>query len=166
MLFVATVGLYAIYWFYKNWSLQKIKTGSSVWPVMRGIFSIFFTHSLFKLIDNGLKEKQIDFRWDPRSMATLYVIATILSNIADRASYKGIGSPFTDILSIAILMAVGWALYQAQLAINTNCDDPSGEMNARFTWQNYIWIALGVIFWGLIFAGIFLTLFYPEMLLE
>ncbi|BDZ73038.1 hypothetical protein GCM10025856_07570 [Methylophaga marina] len=40
-LYLATFGLYGIYWFYKNWKLQQPYIDDKIMPVMRGIFSIF-----------------------------------------------------------------------------------------------------------------------------
>ena len=164
VLFFITVGLYPVYWFYKNWSLHREKTGNKMWPVMRGIFSIFFTHSLFRLVDSRLKEKQLNHEWDPQSLATIYVLFAVAGNILDRLSYKEIGSPVTDLLSLGILPVIGWTLYKAQNVINIVCEDPSGASNSQFTWANIIWIVLGVIFWALILLGLYLMFIDPSAL--
>lgn len=50
ILFMATFGFYSIYWFYRNWKMSKAKYRDDIWPVARGIFSIFFVHSLFDYV--------------------------------------------------------------------------------------------------------------------
>ena len=48
VLFFATFSLYGVYWNFKNWSLYKNYHNDDIWPIMRAIFSVFFTHSLFR----------------------------------------------------------------------------------------------------------------------
>jgi len=164
VLFFITIGLYPVYWFYKNWSLYREKTGNKMWPVMRGIFSIFFTHSLFRLVDSRLKEKKFEYEWNPQFVATVYVLFAILGNILDRLSYKEIGSPVTDLLSLGVLPVVGWTLYKAQNAVNIVCEDPLGVSNNQFTWANIIWIVFGTILWGMILLGLYFIVFDPSAL--
>lgn len=153
ILFFVTAGIYPIYWFYKNWSLQKLKTGESIMPVWRAIFMIFFTHSLFARINQSLFDQDIEFKWNPTLAATGYVIVLIVSSILDRLSYAYIGSPVTDLLSILILGVEGYILYKAQLAINLAAGDPEGRDNANFTAANYFWCFVGLVFWFLILVG-------------
>ncbi len=49
-----TFGLYAIYWFYKNWLFIKNRDNSSLMPIARGIFNIFWYYPLYTdlLADN------------------------------------------------------------------------------------------------------------------
>lgn len=39
LLAVLTLGLYEIYWFYKNWAYVRIREQSNIWPLARGIFA-------------------------------------------------------------------------------------------------------------------------------
>ena len=65
-----TLNLYIVYWFYRNWKVIKLRTGESMWPPMRGLFYIFFTHSLFTDVDEMLKDKHKQFDWRPMPIAT------------------------------------------------------------------------------------------------
>ena len=58
-LYLATFGLYGIYWFYKNWKLQQPYIDGKIMPVMRGIFSIFFAHALTKRIKQSMLRQDI-----------------------------------------------------------------------------------------------------------
>jgi len=153
-LFISTLGIYGVYWFYKNWSLHKTATSSNVWPVMRGIFSIFFTHSLLRNVNETMQSKSISYKWDHSLIATIYVVSAILSNISDRLSAKSIGSPVTDFVGFIFMGLMAWSLYKAQLAINTACEDPQGLTNSHFSPANIAWIILGLTLWTLIFIGI------------
>ena len=116
------------------------------------LFYVFFTHSLFGKVDAQLNEQQVEKQWSPMLLATLFVIISIASNILDRLSYREIGSPFTDLASLAILPVALFILLKAQESINLSQDDRDGASNSHFTAYNYIWIVLGSIFW--LFIGI------------
>ncbi|GGM77497.1 hypothetical protein OCF84_17105 [Shewanella xiamenensis] len=51
IMFFATFGLYQIYWFYKQWQALKEYYDLDAWPIARCIFTVFFTHSLFMLMN-------------------------------------------------------------------------------------------------------------------
>jgi hypothetical protein len=40
-LYLFTLGLYSIYWFYKNWKLQQPFISKRISPTLRSIFPIF-----------------------------------------------------------------------------------------------------------------------------
>jgi hypothetical protein len=154
--------MYAVYWFYKNWSNYKnrisnnIDEDRSIWPVPRGIFSIFFTHALFREIKAHGYDKAALQEWKNESQATKLVLTMIVSNALDRLSYRSVGSPYTDVASLLILALLFPQFLSAQQMINASCGDPDGESNSRFTNANYAWIVLGLLFWILIILGIYL----------
>lgn len=162
ILYLATFGLYGVYWFYKNWSnykncsSDKFNVDRSIWPVARGIFSIFFTHALFREIKAYGRDKAALAKWNNESLATQLVLFMIASNVLDRLSYRSIGSPYTDIASILIMAPLVGLLLSAQHMINVSCDDPDGKSNSRLTHVNYAWIALGLIVWFLVILGFIL----------
>lgn len=162
ILFLATFGLYVVYWFYRNWSNYKhsnskgFNVDRAIWPVARGIFSIFFTHALFGEIKAYGRDKEALDGWDNESLATQLVLFTIAWNVLDRLSARSIGSPYTDIASLLIMAPVLGLLFSAQRMINIGCDDPAGESNSRLTPANYLWIALGLVVWALVILGFIL----------
>ena len=159
VLFFLTVGVYRVFWFYKHWAQHKKHIDPDIWPVPRAIFSIFFTHSLFDLINFRLKDKNIPFNWAPNFLATCYGILLLVETVVERLSAKDIGSPMTDVASILLLPVLAWPLYRAQLAANAACSDPQGTGNSQFTLINWLWIVVGVLFWGFIALGIYSILF-------
>ena len=50
VLFLATFGIYSVYWFYRNWKLYKIHNNEDIYPVARAIFSIFFVQKVISLV--------------------------------------------------------------------------------------------------------------------
>ncbi|MCG6202926.1 hypothetical protein [Psychromonas antarctica] len=154
ILFVGTLGVYSLYWFYKNWSNYKKETGDKVWPVARSFFSIFFVHSLFQKMRNKYIHQTGRNSKNVNNLATIYVLIYIISNVSDRLAGDEVGSPYTDYISIMLLPIICWALYKAQLLANIACGDANGDTNNRLTALNYLWLALGGAFWVLILWGL------------
>ncbi|MBC3933334.1 hypothetical protein [Undibacterium curvum] len=144
---LATMGLYATYWFYRNWRAYRESTGDNIWPVARAIFSIFFTHALLREIADSRPQLQQLRGWNHRFQAHMIVLLTILMRIFDRMAGKGIGVPVTDLLSLALLIPFTMFLVQVQSNVNLAMRDPEGQRNARFGVANVIWIALGILLW-------------------
>ena len=68
ILFVATFGLYGVYWQYKLWSRFKHAAPSDsedagMWPVMRAIFGVFFIHPLFGQVKRHSKDAAALAEW-------------------------------------------------------------------------------------------------------
>lgn len=159
VLFIATLGVYTVYWFYKNWQFYKDRHGEKMWPIARGIFNVFFTHKLFNTVEEKLSAAGKGGLWKPASVATVYVIASVIGHILDRLAMKEMGSPYTDILSIVLLVPVFFTMRTAQEKINLSQGDPEGKSNSRFTIANWFWIAFGALSWLLILFGI--ALYFP-----
>jgi hypothetical protein len=156
MLFFVTLGMYSFYWFWRHWKLHKIDKKLEIWPVMRAVFQIFFAHSLNREIDHLLQRKQQRFAWSPNGLATTFVVSSIIANICDRLSWREIGSPYTDIVSLLSLLPVAYCMFRTQRAANLACGDPEANSNRRFTVSNYAWLTLGALLWALILLGFFL----------
>ncbi|QNA88142.1 hypothetical protein G4G28_05900 [Massilia sp. Dwa41.01b] len=159
ILYLATLGMYGIYWYYKNWACYNkhcpdaAQAGNGVWPIPRAIFSVFFTHDLFEKIKHHGRRSPLVAAWEHRSQATMLVILTLACNLLDRLSMREIGSPTTDILALLILLPILYTKLQAQEMINASCGDPTGETNASFSGANYAWTIIGSLWWGLILIG-------------
>jgi hypothetical protein len=166
LLAILTLNLYLVYWFYRNWSQIKKKNNESMWPPMRGLFYIFFTHSLFTDINEKIKSLGRSFDWQPNVLATGFVLLTILSNVLDRLSAKSIGSPLTDLVSLALVPILPALLLKGQRAINIACDDPEGVGNGGLTVANWVWMVLGGLLWLVILFGVYALMFAPHLLAE
>ena len=153
ILFIATLGLYVIYWFYANWKFYKARTGSDIWPAPRAIFNIFFTHALFARVQEKLDREGIEFRWSHGAVATTYVVLSLASNVLDRMSMKEIWVPQSDILSVIMVFPLFYTVLTAQKAINQAERDVQGRANDSLTWANYLWIVFGVLIWAMFALG-------------
>jgi len=157
ILFLGTFGLYTVYWFIKHWSQYKKSSNENMWPVMRGIFSIFFTHSLFALFEMKYTNKTGEIPKSINYLATIYVVFAIACQIFSKLSDNGFGNPITFYLSLLILPVSCWVLYTAQSLANYASEDVQGESNNILTGLNYFWLVLGVIFWLLAILGLYAT---------
>lgn len=158
VLFIATLGMYRVYWMYRHWQSFKQVSGARIWPVARAIFSIFYIHSLFRLVGSKRDNATVPMpAWDHKQQATFIVLILIFSHVLDRLVSKSIGSPVTDILSLLTLLPLAACFGAAQVKINEACGDPGGELNSQFTFANYVWIAIGVLLWVLVGIGLFMT---------
>jgi hypothetical protein len=161
VLFFVTASMYQIYWTYKHWVQFKRATKGDEWPVMRAIFSVFFTHSLFNEIGVSLSRSPLSYPWAAGLFGGFATFFLLLGNVLDRLSAKDIGSPYTDFMSLATIPLLAFFLYQGQRAANHACGDPLGESNQQFTAANIVWIIIGLAFWSLIAVGAMAVLF-PE----
>jgi hypothetical protein len=153
VLLIATFGIYSIYWFYKNWRNYKDHSRESLRPMFRAIFNIFYAHALFRKVDEVIKERGSSFEWSPGLLATLYVLLAVLSSACERLSAKEMGSPWTDVGSLATLPFLLLIFLKVQPAINLSQNDPDGVSNRNFSGANYAWIIFGGLFWILVLIG-------------
>ncbi len=153
LLYIGTVGLYQIYWMYQHWAQFKRATKGSEWPVMRGLFPVFFYHSLFREIEHTLMRRQVTLAWHPGGLATGIVLLVILGGISDRLSGINGAPPALALLSLAALPVVAWCHQRAQRAANAACGDPDGAGNARLTIGNILWLLLGSAAWLILGLG-------------
>jgi hypothetical protein len=164
VLFMATLGFYQIYWNYKNWSRYKQLArrddgpDQNIWPVPRAVFSIFFTHALFREVDAFATSRERPLQWDAAANATKLVLLLFASGISGRLSDKGIGSPYTDMVWLLLLIPMVILYRQAQRHINAACGDREARGNSDFTVANWIWIVIG----GGLMALFALSLMLPE----
>ena len=138
---IFTLGLYSIYWFYKNYKNIKASSGEKIWPVPRSIFQVFYTHDLFKRIHTTAKTKGIEVSWSHHMLALAFILLSVFINISDRISVSMGYIGFMMIPLTAFIMA------QVQVSSNGIANDSMGDSNSKFTWANYLWCVLGAIVW-------------------
>jgi hypothetical protein len=155
ILAISTLGLYQVYWFYKNWALLNVRH-KNYWPPVRAIFAIFFTHSLFSEVDEQRRRRGIAHEWSPVLLATAFVIAAIAGQVFDRLAAMPRAPTWFAFAGLAMFPVQVATLYRAQLAINAVEGDVGGTRNDRLTIPNYLWLTFGVLLWTLIVAGFLL----------
>lgn len=158
LLFVGTLSLYSVYYWYQQWARYGRFNKQSLWPVPRAIFQVFFTHAFTSEVEHRLHRRGQQLDWSPKGLATAYVLLLIATNLADRVSGLAPELWWVSVVGIGLLPILAWTLARIQRAVNVAAGDPTGESNRRLTWANVIWLVVGGLMWLLVIAGVFLTL--------
>jgi hypothetical protein len=156
LLYLATFGLYGVFWMYSHWAAHKRATRGDEWPVARAIFMIFFVHSLANLVDAALRRTGARHDWAPNVVATFAVLAMIALRLIDRLPATVMSDETAFVLTLLVLPVLGLLLWLIQRAANIACGDPAGAGNARLTVGNWAWLLLGGVLWLLVLAGLLL----------
>lgn len=153
---ILTLGLYIVYWFYRNWAAYRDATGDRVIPLLRAIIPVIFIFPLVHRIDEGLKQSGRQHEWSPNLLGAgfwLIVAICVFSGILTpelTGELRGDALLHLRFLAEAMLqlVAVIWVLYRIQQAINVLACDPQGASNADFSGANKGWMAFGILLWA------------------
>lgn len=156
VLTVATVGLYAVYWFWRHWEQHRVERKLDIWPVPRALFYIFYAHALNTEIDHRITRNDDRHDWSPGAWATLLVVAALINRLVDRLPETVVSLRAGGMVTLLSVLAMAAALANAQRAANIASGDRDALSNRRFTWANMIWLALGTVFWLLFSIGLML----------
>ena len=128
---LCTLGLYELYWFYKNWKLIKTRTGQNLSPFWRAFFSIIFGYQLFKHIQVSADSNECRSSINPGWLFIGYIALNATWRLPD---------PFFIISLVTFL-----PLLSAQGVINDlNLKTaPRAERNNRFSVTNFAVIIIG-----------------------
>lgn len=160
-LYIVSFGMYSIYWFYKNWKLQQASMDKKISPVWRSIFSIFFTHALFRRIDQQSVHLDKKHRFNANTLATLFVAAIIVSNVLDQLTQLTVSAGMFGAVSLNSIMVTSLILFflsvyplaRVQATVNRINNDMLGYLNHKYSFWNYVLIATGIILWLLFALG-------------
>jgi hypothetical protein len=155
ILFMSTLGVYALYWFYKHWDNQRRTHGLDAWPVLRAIFAVFFTHRLFRAIDQTARAAGFSPAWEPNGQATIYVVLLIGTRVLTRLDAFAGAGVMMGVLSAGLSLAAVVPLLSAQRVANLVAGDPEGSRNSSITALNAGFMVVGVLMWGLTIAVLF-----------
>lgn len=153
VLCVATLNIYSLYWFYKNWKQVKRTTVAfgHIRPFWRAFFSVFFTHELFRRVRVDAINLDVPTMGQADTRATLYVAAAIISGIASRFS-PGFG--LADLLMVLPIVAL--VLEQREINDVVARAAPSADRNSSFSAWNILTILAGAFVWLLLVIGMML----------
>lgn len=167
----ATSGLYGFYWFYKNWALYKQVSGRSIWPVARTLLALIFVPSLFCKLDRALREQGKGGMPYWRGLAALLIVNGLTPALLSffNGLARGLsGQPLTEsgagqlfAISFITLLIHSLILLRVQHFINVLNDDSSGRTNARLSKANWLWIAIGMLYWYAGYAMVATTMAPP-----
>lgn len=144
VLSVCTVGLYDLYWSYRNWQRIAKRTTTPISPFWRAFFAALWSYELFKAIRTEAAQRGILADWSPGLLAVLFFALT--------ASWRLPGAWwFIGFLSFAPMVPVAQTIEALNEAVIA-AESP----NRAYTGANILIIVLGTIFVSLAVIGTFL----------
>ena len=159
VLFMGTAGLYMTYWFYKQWACYKQATQGPEWPVMRGVFSVFFVPSLFTKLTDLYQEKSGKKSTALSTAAGLFIVVAVINFISSNMPASEEVSAYLALVNFVTTPLFCWFCYQAQWFVNYVCDDPAGESNKELSSANYVWLGVGIVLWAVYLFYVVFPLF-------
>ncbi len=141
---VCSLGVYDLYWFYKNWHCIRARTGRDIKPFWRAFFSPFWAYPAFKNVDEAGIEYGLGDRLHPAVLAVAYVLLII----------PGMSSGIEWMVSLLSFVPI---LPANRLAMQINRNVvPSYKENDEFSRKNWAVIVIGGIVLVLAILGTFL----------
>jgi hypothetical protein len=144
LLAICSFGFYVFFWFYQNWTLIKARTRQDILPFWRTFFSVIWAYSCFKEINKAgapiFRRDGINSGW----LALAYVLLMLSVNLPD---------PYwtVSLLNFVPLLVVN----QYTIKIN-EAGNPEYDRNSHFSWQNWLLIIFGGLFFLMAIFGAFL----------
>lgn len=152
VLSIATFGLYQLYWFHKHWTRRKTY-GEDVIPILRTIFAVWFSHSLFQSVNREVERTAtpgVSFAGlagEPLSAGALalgYFALNLLWRLPDLISFVGI---FSFVPLVIAQKRIN------QLHAEMGYDPAEGS---SYSLGTVAALAVGGLWWLLIAIGIFM----------
>ena len=78
---ICTVGVYNLYWFYKNWIHIKNQLGLDINPAWRTIFAPLWAYSLFDFIQDKANKGKLGLSIYPGPLAVVYFLFVISARL-------------------------------------------------------------------------------------
>jgi amino acid permease len=149
LLSIASMSLYEVYWIYKNWRYIKERDGLDIKPFWRGIFGIFYCHSLLRRIHENVDARAIqEPNFSAGGLATGWVILLIFANIVSRA--PGIASSI-----IAAFIPSFLCLLPVQKYVNSVTEKRNPNQKI-YGWSSghIVCLVFGLVIWALLLIGL------------
>jgi hypothetical protein len=140
---VCTFGLYELYWFYENWKRVRAATRSGLNPFWRSALAWIWCFSLFQHIRKRAARDQVEVRWSPWLLGTLFCVLTVLSALPGPLGLL----PFLASLMVVLpVQATSQQINQGYLSRE--------DRNASFSTLNLAAIIAGGMLWILAIVGV------------
>ena len=127
---LGTFSGYMLYWFYRNFRAIRDRTGRSIMPFWRTVFSIIWAYGCFR--DIALLSGRS--RMAAAGLAVPFIAFSLLAQAPDPYWLVSFGS------IAPTFVANRWAEQANERA------QPGHPRNHRFTGLNIFWLALGILF--------------------
>lgn len=149
LLSIASMSLYEAYWIYKNWRYIKERDNLKIKPFWRGIFGIFYCHSLLRSIHEDKDARAVQEPiFSASGLATGWVILMIIASIVGRA-------PSIAASIIAAFIPSFLCLVPVQNYINSVTEKRNpGQKVYGWSSGHIVCLVIGIIIWTLLLNGL------------
>jgi hypothetical protein len=86
VLSVCSLGIYELYWFYKNWQIVRVRERSDISPLWRAAFGFFFCYAMFKRVRECDAQTGGTGALPAGALAAGWMVVTFLWQLPDRYS--------------------------------------------------------------------------------
>jgi hypothetical protein len=142
VLSVCTLGLYQIYWFYRHWVLIKERSEPDITPWARAFFGFFWCYSCFEFIREDERRLDVESQLPAGPLAVGWIAASLAWRLPDLYSLIGFLAPL-------LLVPVQQHVNHINALVA-----PDHDKNTRFSAWNWLAVAAGGIFVGLMILGL------------
>jgi hypothetical protein len=149
---LATVGIFELYWLYKQWKAVRAQTGWDVSPFWRMWFSIFYTGSLFSRIRLDAAEVGVAGTTSTGALNAVFIICSLIGGLTSRLS-GAVGS----VWFLSFLSVVPLAIMQGEINRYLARITPGRDLNAGFGVGGVLLVVTGALLWILVIAGTFMA---------
>ena len=139
-----TLGLYELFWFYKNWRLVRERESSDILPFWRAFFGLFFCYPLFRRVRDFPVQSVATENLPAGALTVGWIVAECLWKLP--GAYWLIS--FSSVLFIVPVQLTAARVNEAVA--------PGHDRNERFSPTNWVTIVLGTLFLVLVVIGEFL----------
>ena len=147
VLFLATLGNYSLYWFYKNWVYIGQHQQRNTYPLLRTVFFIFFIPQLCYELAKYQTTQNQSYPWSPAFVSGGYIASSLCVLFTTMGVTQGHLSGGWLWLQFPAVFFQYYLVYKFQLVANRACADAFGKTNAQFSILNHVWITVGIFFW-------------------
>jgi uncharacterized protein DUF4339 len=144
VMMVTTLGLYQLYWFYKQWDRVR-DAGDNLAPAARSLFSLVFCYSLFRRIVDSTHAVGVQTRLPAWLLAVGFIVPSLMWRADGPAAFLGL---------LAFVPLVAAQRLANEVALGQGSTE---DRNTRLTWRNWVVVVIGGAFLALILLGLALA---------
>jgi amino acid permease len=145
---IVSFGLYQAYWVYRNWRYVKERGDLGIRPFWRGVFCVFYCHSLLRRIHGDEEARAVQApSFSPGALATAWVVLVVVANLVSRA-------PGTAATMVAAFVPSYLCLVPVQNYVNSVTERRSpGHPHHRWSSGHAVCLFVGLAVWALLLVG-------------
>jgi len=148
---VATMGIFSLYWFFKNWKFLKQRDKLNIMPFWRSIFGIFFLYDLLsKIRDDRELSQWSQARYATGWLTAGWIITTLIANWMTNAEVVG-WIAFMGILLASLTIL--FLLPAQQHIVKVNSRRGVNPVFSAWSLGQWGFLGAGALLWALVGIG-------------